>query len=77
MRPPRMISIRHSRVILTRPRGRGLLVVKVETSAPGLYGLGCGTFTQRFRAVKSAVEDDLKPLLILSLIHISEPTRPY
>lgn len=59
-----MISIRDIRVILTRPMGRNLLVVKVETSEPGLYGLGCGTFTQRFRAVKSAVEDDLKPLLI-------------
>jgi mannonate dehydratase len=52
------------RCILTAPAGIGLAVVKVETSEPGLYGLGCATFTQRLHAVRAAVEDHLKPLLL-------------
>lgn len=59
-----MITIRDIRVILTAPMGRNLLVVKIETSEPGLYGLGCGTFTQRYLPVRSAVIDYLRPLLI-------------
>lgn len=59
------ISIRDIRVILTMPDGANrLVIVKVETSEPGLYGLGCATFTQRPFAVRSAVEDYLKPLVI-------------
>ena len=58
-----MVTIRNIKTILTAPRGVDLAVVKVETSEPGLYGLGCATFTQRYRAVASAVEDYLKPLL--------------
>jgi mannonate dehydratase len=41
-----------------------LVIVKVITSEPGLYGLGCATFTQRFHAVHAAIEKHLKPFLI-------------
>lgn len=52
------------RCILTAPAGIGLAVVKVSTSEPGLYGVGCATFTQRLLAVRSVVEDYLEPLLV-------------
>lgn len=58
------ITIRDVRTILTAPEGIGLVVVKIETSEPGLYGLGCATFTQRILAVKSAVDDYMKPFLL-------------
>ena len=38
-----MVTIRNIKTILTAPRGIDLVVVKVETSEPGLYGLGCAT----------------------------------
>jgi mannonate dehydratase len=40
-----------------------LCVVKVETSEPGLHGLGCATFTQRIRTVATAVDQYLAPFL--------------
>ncbi len=58
------MQITNVKCILTAPANIGLGVVKVETSEPGLYGVGCATFTQRILAVRSAVEDYLKPLLI-------------
>ncbi len=52
------------KTILTAPAGIRLVVVKVLTSEPGLYGLGCATFTQRPRAVATALDTYLKPFLI-------------
>lgn len=57
------VTIRKVRAILTAPAGINLIVVKVETSEPGLYGLGCATFAYREMAVKSIVEDYFDPLL--------------
>ncbi|MBM7568790.1 enolase C-terminal domain-like protein [Paenibacillus sacheonensis] len=58
------LTIRDVKVILTAPEGINLVVVKIETSEPGLYGLGCATFTQRYLAVATAIEQYLKPFLI-------------
>src|SRR5690349_20946515 len=52
--PP--VKIKDVKVILTAPNRIRLVVVKVTTSEPGLYGLGCATFTQRAYAVATAVE---------------------
>ncbi len=58
------LQIRDVRAILTQPAGIRLVVVKVETDEPGLYGLGCATFTQRARVVETAVNKCLKPFLV-------------
>ena len=58
------VTIRDIRVILTEPDGIRLVIVKVETSEPGLHGVGCATFTQRPLPVKVAVEKYLRPFLI-------------
>jgi mannonate dehydratase len=59
-----MAKIQDIKTILTAPDGVNLIVVKVITDQPGLYGLGCATFAYRELAVKSVVDDYLKPLLI-------------
>nr|WP_221377912.1 enolase C-terminal domain-like protein [Actinoplanes polyasparticus] len=51
------------RVIVTAPEGVNLVVVRIDTSEPGLYGLGCATFHQRFAAVVAALETHIAPLL--------------
>lgn len=56
------VTVRQVRTILTAPEGITLAVVRVDTSEPGLYGLGCATFTQRAAAVKAAVDTYLGPL---------------
>lgn len=60
--PP--LKITEIKTILTAPAGIRLVVVKVETSEPGLYGLGCATFTQRARVVETAIDKYLRPFLI-------------
>jgi mannonate dehydratase len=60
--PP--LKITDIKTILTAPANIRLVVVKVITNEPGLYGLGCATFTQRARAVETAVERYLKPFLL-------------
>ncbi len=52
------------RVIVTAPGGVNLVVVRIDTSEPGLYGLGCATFHQRFAAVVAALETHVAPLLL-------------
>src|SRR5580765_7658838 len=59
-----MVHITAVRPICTAPEGIRLVVVKVETSEPGLYGLGCATFTQRPMAVVTAIKDYLEPFVI-------------
>ena len=56
--------IRDVKVICTAPEGINLVVVKVETSEPGLYGLGCATFAYRHLTVQHLIETYLKPLVI-------------
>lgn len=57
-------KIRDVQVIQTAPAGLRLTVVKIVTDQDGLYGYGCGTFTQRADLVAPAVERYLKPFLV-------------
>ena len=59
------VKIRDIRAILTEPEpGMRFTVVKVETSEPGLCGLGCASLRTRANAVKAAIEDYLRPFLL-------------
>lgn len=60
--PP--LTITNVKAIGTAPSGSNLIVVKVETSEPGLYGLGCATFTQRAFAVITAIEKYLQEFCV-------------
>lgn len=53
------VKIRSVKAIATAPEGSNLIVVKIETTEPGLYGLGCATFTQRAVAVVAAINSYL------------------
>ena len=57
-------KIKDVQVIATQPAAARLTVVKVITDQDGLYGYGCGTFTQRAELVNAAVERYLKPFLL-------------
>jgi mannonate dehydratase len=52
------------RAIVTAPEGLPVVVVRVDTTEAGLYGLGCATFTQRFQAVVAAVDQHVGPLVL-------------
>ena len=58
------LKITDIKTILTAPNQIRLVIVKVMTSEPGLYGLGCATFTQRAYAVQTAIEQYLKSFLV-------------
>lgn len=58
------VKIRSVKAIATAPEGSNLIVVKIETSEPGLYGLGCATFTQRAAAVVTAINSYLADFCI-------------
>ena len=60
------IIIKDVKTFLVQTAGAGarFIIVKVITSEPGLFGLGCATFTQRFRAVYAALEEHVKPFVI-------------
>ena len=58
------VTITGVRTIVTAPEGVNLVVVRIDTDEPGLYGLGCATFHQRFAAVVAAIETHVTPLLI-------------
>lgn len=58
------LKITKVQAFATQPYGIELVVVKVDTSEPGLYGLGCATFRQRAHTVVSAVDDYLHDLCV-------------
>jgi mannonate dehydratase len=57
------IKITKVKIIHTYPNGTGYGVVKVETSEPGLWGIGCATGIRRYATLTTAVEEYLDPLL--------------
>ena len=60
-----MSDIRITKVsaIETRPQGSNLIVVRIDTNQPGLYGYGCATYTQRHKAVVTAIEEYMDQIL--------------
>ena len=59
------VKIRDIKVIMTQPLSGGrFTVVKIETTEPGLYGLGDASYRTRPLAVRSAILDYLRPFLI-------------
>lgn len=61
----RKVKISDVKVFCLAPSdGLNLVIVKVETDRPEIYGLGCATFSYRYKAVACVVEEYLRPLLI-------------
>lgn len=58
------ITIRDIQTIETAPQGINLLIVKVCTSEPELFGYGCASFSYRQLSVRMTIEKYLRPLLI-------------
>jgi mannonate dehydratase len=60
--PP--LKITDVKTILTQPGPDHLVIVKVLTNEPGLYGIGCATHRERPLAVAAAVNEYLKPFVL-------------
>jgi len=60
--PP--VKITKVKAIATCPEGIELVMVKVETSEPGLYGVGCATFRQRAHVVVAAIDKYLNDFCV-------------
>ncbi|NQU86255.1 MAG: starvation-sensing protein RspA [Mariniphaga sp.] len=58
------LKIKNVKAIGTAPGYSNLIIIKVETTEPGLYGLGCATYTQRALAVVSAINNYLPEFCI-------------
>lgn len=58
------LKITDVKVILTQVGGNHLTNVKVLTSEPGLYGVGCGTHAERPLIVAETIDKYLKPLAV-------------
>lgn len=58
------VKIKSVKAIVTAPQGSNLIVVKIETTEPGLYGYGCATFTQRALAVVTAINTYLNEFCV-------------
>lgn len=58
------VTIKDVQVILTQPNLSPLAIVKVITSEPGLYGLGCASCSRQVHAVESVIEHRLKPFVL-------------
>jgi len=58
------LTITGLRSVVTAPEGVNLVVVRLDTSEPGLSGLGCATFHQRFAAVVATLDEHVRPLVV-------------
>jgi mannonate dehydratase len=58
------LKITNVKAILTCPQGGNYVVVKVETSEPGLYGVGSATLTTRGAAVATSITEFLAPFAL-------------
>jgi len=58
------LKITSVKAIAVQPGNVELVVVKVETSEPGLYGLGCATFRQRAHSVVTAIDKYLNDFCV-------------
>src|SRR6202161_687261 len=60
--PP--LKITDVKIIATAPSGSNWTIVKVETSEPGLYGLGAATHQEIPQAAQAYILKRLKPLVV-------------
>jgi mannonate dehydratase len=60
----RDLKITAVETFITQPAGQRLIIVRVRTNQDGLYGLGCGTFTQRHLSVKATLDHHVGPFVL-------------